>query len=359
MRKGHFRSIGLIVICTIIFLAAPGCTSTRNLLAYLKFWAPRTPVQDAEVQKAEMEEKIASFSSQVKPLKGNPDSHYLLALHYQQRGRHREAIEEFTKSVMIDPSYYKAFNAMGVSYDNLKEFDKAKESYQAALKLMPGEDYIYNNLGYSLVLQGDYESAQDILKKGVELNPSNEQLHNNLAVAYAGMDKCDLALQELNRTNTTAGALFTLAQILQQNGRPDRAEAFFAAASALDPSLERKAPEKERFIAKVADSVKRLNQAKTTPVKERPAVPKRVSQQKTGATTRGVALRQLKTNDGIDSGLEHDFMKNKVARVSYKGYQFDGQKKDQPITRLVGDYFPKRHSKGSEILNTVGIGGWF
>ena len=40
---------------------------------------------------------LSEFFSSIRPSPGNPDSHYLLAGYYQERGQHREAISEFKK----------------------------------------------------------------------------------------------------------------------------------------------------------------------------------------------------------------------------------------------------------------------
>lgn len=260
MRKTGLKSIALNIICfSCVAGMIAGCTSTKNFLGYLKFWGPK---QEA-AENGEARE-VAVFSSQVRPvLKGNPDSHYLLAVHYQQRGRHHEAIEEFRKVVLIDPDHAKAYNGLGVSYDNLKEFDNARESYRTAIRLAPEQDYIYNNLGYSLALAGDYEAAAEILQKGIALNPNNEQMHNNLTMAYAGMGKNELALAELQRTKEPAPARLELAKIHQHQGRVEDAAAFFAEATSLDPSLKDQMKDKDRFVAEVSRSIKGGRQAKT------------------------------------------------------------------------------------------------
>jgi Tfp pilus assembly protein PilF len=43
------------------------------------------------------------FSSQVRPARGNAEAHYQLACHYQDRNRHREALDEFRKVIAINP----------------------------------------------------------------------------------------------------------------------------------------------------------------------------------------------------------------------------------------------------------------
>jgi tetratricopeptide (TPR) repeat protein len=105
------------------------------------------------------DKELKKFFSNVRPGRGNPDSHYLLGTHYQERNRHGEAIGEFKKVVMIDPGYMKAYNRMGISYDLLGRYDQAIEAYRAALKIDPNLDYVYNNLGYSYLLKGEVDEA--------------------------------------------------------------------------------------------------------------------------------------------------------------------------------------------------------
>ena len=81
------------------------------------------------------DKEIVQFFSKVRPQPGNPGSHYLLACYYQERGRHKEAIEEFKKVILINPDHIKAYNGMGVSYDLLEKFPEAVESYRTALRL--------------------------------------------------------------------------------------------------------------------------------------------------------------------------------------------------------------------------------
>ena len=143
-----------------------GCTSTKNLVGYLKFWGPKNETD----QTAQTQEEVTAPPQIRAELKGNPDSHYLLGQYLQQRGEHREAIEEFTKTIKIDPMYAKAYNAMGISYDNLGEFDRATKCYEVALDLSPTGEH-YNNLGYNLVLKGEYDEAVEMLKTAVALDP--------------------------------------------------------------------------------------------------------------------------------------------------------------------------------------------
>jgi len=110
------------------------------------------------------DKEVSRFVSGVQPFRGNPDSHYLIACYYQDKGDQLKAIDEFKKALLCKPDYVKAYNGLGVSYDQLGDFSKAVESYRAALRIHPGLDYIHNNLGYSYLMQERIEEAIGLLR---------------------------------------------------------------------------------------------------------------------------------------------------------------------------------------------------
>ena len=183
------------------------------------------------------DKEIVQFFSKVRPHPGNPDSHYLLACYYQERGRHKEAIEEFRKTALINPDHVKAYNGMGVSYDLLGDFQKAIESYKTALKLDPNLDYVHNNLGYSYLLQGKFHEAIVAFNQAISLNDSNRQTHNNLGLAYAETGQFDLAMLEFKKAGDEARAHYNMAQVYLKKGLYNEAKSHYANALTLNPSL--------------------------------------------------------------------------------------------------------------------------
>jgi Flp pilus assembly protein TadD len=196
----------------------------QNILGWPKSYDSR----DAE---------ISRLLSNVRPHQGNPDSHYLLACYYQERGRHKEALEEFKKVLFIDPNYVKAYNGMGVSHDLLADFSSAIEFYKQALKINPDMDYVHNNLGYSYLLQGNFDGAVTAFKNAIGLNNQNTRFHNNLGLAYGEKGQYDLALAEFKLAGDEAKAHHSIAQIYFKNGLYDEAKNHYGIALKLNPSL--------------------------------------------------------------------------------------------------------------------------
>ena len=70
-----------------------------------------------------------------------------------QRGMWREALFRFQKAVEDDPQNPSALNNLAVAYEQVGEFQKARENYERALELKPNDLYIQQN--YDLFREAD------------------------------------------------------------------------------------------------------------------------------------------------------------------------------------------------------------
>jgi Flp pilus assembly protein TadD len=62
-----------------------------------------------------------------------------------QKGLWKEATYRWERAVKIDPTYGAAWNDLGIGYEQLGEFGKAREAYEKALQLEPNNTFIRNN----------------------------------------------------------------------------------------------------------------------------------------------------------------------------------------------------------------------
>ena len=203
---------GFVCFCALVFTIS-ACATAKN---FAGFFGILNTGKDQGTEK-----NITTFGKTIRSVRGNPDSHYYLARYYQERGNHMEAIIEFEKTLAIDPENAKAQNAMGVSYDFLKEFQKASECYQAALKLDPTSAYIYyNNMGHSLALQGKHIQAIEAFKNAAAFDEDfpEARVHNNLGRAYAMSSQYELALAEFELTSGNVSAESVLSRVIFEAG---------------------------------------------------------------------------------------------------------------------------------------------
>jgi Flp pilus assembly protein TadD len=62
-----------------------------------------------------------------------------------QRGLWREATLRWERAVELDPTYAAAWNNLGIGYEQLGQFDRARDAYDRALREEPGNSYIRSN----------------------------------------------------------------------------------------------------------------------------------------------------------------------------------------------------------------------
>jgi tetratricopeptide (TPR) repeat protein len=69
------------------------------------------------------QEEIRKFTGSIRMVDGEAEAHYRLALHFQEKYRHKLAIDELKQALQRNPAHFKAYNALGVSFDNLGDHE--------------------------------------------------------------------------------------------------------------------------------------------------------------------------------------------------------------------------------------------
>ena len=188
-----------------------------------------------QTQRYEITQKdLAQFADSLRSRRQDPKSLYRQAIFLQRKGKHKLALELLEEAILADLAYVKAYNAMGVSYDYLRDYPRAIEAYKRALKLNPDLAYVQNNLGYSYLLQGDFDSAIDAFKAAVALDYQSAKYHNNLALAYAQKGLYDLTLAEFKIAGSDEKAQYNMSQIYARVGDYSKAKNDIATASKID-----------------------------------------------------------------------------------------------------------------------------
>ncbi len=148
-----------------------------------------------------------------------PEFHNALAGFYIRKGLLDKAEKQFLEAVRIAPSSYQAHMGLGIVYEALKNFEKAKEHYRKALSLnpkftpasnnlaylyaetnekidealnlaqaakerAPADPYISDTLGWIYYKKNIHTRAIPYLKEAVEKVPSNPVFHYHLGMAY-------------------------------------------------------------------------------------------------------------------------------------------------------------------------------
>jgi len=207
--KKQIRTFSILLLIGS-FIFSTGCSTLRE------WWDNGDPTYQAGGNNYTFANSdLNQFYSSVRPVSGNVESDYRLARYFQKRGKHKFAVDELLNAIRKDPSFVKAYNALGVSYDSLGQFDLAAKSYKFALQLNPELDYVHNNLGYSYLLNGDLDAAIDAFRKAIALDNTNKRYHSNLGLAYVRKGQTDMAYDEFKLANDESSAKNETAQLFK------------------------------------------------------------------------------------------------------------------------------------------------
>ncbi len=156
-----------------------------------------------------------------------------------------QAIDYYSAALKLKPSAV-VHNKIGMSYLQLRRWDKASDAIKRAIRMDKKYAEAYNNLGAVYHMKAKYNNAIKNYKKAIELNDSSASFHNNLGTSYIekkdfanGIKEYQLAYQldpavfeRSSRTGMTARPespedrarySYFLARVFAQNGNADKA----------------------------------------------------------------------------------------------------------------------------------------
>jgi tetratricopeptide (TPR) repeat protein len=246
----------LIAAIAVVFVSVNSCSLINYLSGYVKSWESKAPGRDTVAG------SMNRFVGSMRAVQGNQDAHFLLGDYYQGRGRHREAIEEFNKSIRIDPQCVKALNGIAMSLDQMGEYERALEYYQAALAIRPELDYLYNNIGYSLLQQERYEEAAAAFEKANAISGGKiSRVRNNLALANSALGKQDPSTVVADLKHQ-ALIEYSAGNLRLKNGSFEEARGHYRKAITLNPEMHG-AHKGEEVATLLADVKRSLNEEAT------------------------------------------------------------------------------------------------
>jgi len=113
----------------------------------------------------------------------------------------------FIKAIDAKPDFKDAIFWLGLSYLEIKDEQKAKESFEQALKLNPKDFHALFNIARTLQAQNCYDQARDFYNRAIKENAKNPDCYFNLGIMAFEENKYPEALdlfqkaQELSPNN--------------------------------------------------------------------------------------------------------------------------------------------------------------
>lgn len=161
----------------------------------------------------------------------SPRMHALLGDAYQQRRMFREAEDEYSKILALEPDNLGGLAGLAAAYLHDGHFDQARAAAQKALTRDPADSEINLLMGEILVAQKEYAQAEPYLEHGLHARQDLlPRAHALLGRVYARTGHTKEAISELNQglaSDDDGSVYYQLARLYQSSGdEKAAAEAF-------------------------------------------------------------------------------------------------------------------------------------
>lgn len=185
------------------------------------------------------EEAIKEFQRAIVLEPKNPYHYYCLGDIYQALGRYDEAIASFQECIKLNPRDEDPSHRLGHLYfDQLKDYERATESFRRAIEGSPKGAYLYNDLGVSLAASGYSDEALAAFKQAKDLDSEMREPYIALGMAYLNLKRYDDALstfQEMIKLEPQNDAALTaIGKIFQHKKQPEQSIEFYLKAIEYD-----------------------------------------------------------------------------------------------------------------------------
>ncbi|MGB3459922.1 MAG: tetratricopeptide repeat protein [Halobacteriota archaeon] len=101
----------------------------------------------------------------------------------------RAIIEDYNKTIELDPNYAYAYYNRGNAYSDLMQYERAIEDYNKTIELDPNYTHAYNNRGNAYYYLMQYERAIEDYNKTIELDPNYAYAYNNRGLARSKLEE--------------------------------------------------------------------------------------------------------------------------------------------------------------------------
>lgn len=101
-----------------------------------------------------------------------------------EQGRVQEALQLYLGILTVNPSNLKAHNNLGVLFDELKQFEAAREHLEAAERLAPENVEVLVNYASTLTSLANYEEAEELLRRAQRLSPDDLRARLGIGVLF-------------------------------------------------------------------------------------------------------------------------------------------------------------------------------
>jgi tetratricopeptide (TPR) repeat protein len=131
--------------------------------------------------------------------KPNPFAYQLRGVYYSKLGNSTEAINDFNKSIELNPQNVATYNSLGLEYLKLDEFNESIQKFNKAIMLKPKDEMSFINRGIAYEKLSNYNQAIKDFDKAIKINKYSYIAYLDRGVVYGKLGKHIKALQDFSK----------------------------------------------------------------------------------------------------------------------------------------------------------------
>ena len=97
---------------------------------------------------------------------------------------YEHAIENWKKSLEINPNIIESYNGIANSFLKLEKFEEAIKNFDQIIKIKPSIGEVYHGKAFALMNLYKFEDAINNFKLALKKNPSNPDIYNTVSYTH-------------------------------------------------------------------------------------------------------------------------------------------------------------------------------
>lgn len=147
---------------------------------------------------------------------------YNLGIVYEKMKNYEKAKEAYLSAIKLDNKFYDAIYNLGLVYSQLGEYDNAIEEFNKVLNEDSNDSNTYFNIGLAYLKKNDYINAIDNFQKTIDINDNDLYAHFYLGNIFKDLGDLDSAKEKFKKvisiSQDYSWAYYNLAVIYNEEG---------------------------------------------------------------------------------------------------------------------------------------------
>jgi tetratricopeptide (TPR) repeat protein len=129
----------------------------------------------------------------------NARQYYKTGLTFVEAKNHKDAIDQFTKAIELDPEYAQAYVERSKSYESQKDLQNAADDLKRALTFEQKQPELYYEAARINYALADYKGALELINKSISLDRKSDNSFRMLARIQMALEDYSNSLVSINK----------------------------------------------------------------------------------------------------------------------------------------------------------------